>query len=165
MRLAFLGVCVFAAACSNQSGSLTTPSSLASVESAQTQAKGRAPVEVTFTKWVTTFPSFVGNANGVPGTFAATVLDRVPFDNGNIVKLEARYEVTDNDPARSFVALIEGTQNNGTQQAVLNGTIIRGWLLGAQVHVTFDVITPCPQFGQPRCFTGVIRIMPGSAGH
>jgi hypothetical protein len=131
--------------------------------STQTQAKGGAPVEVTFTKWVTTFPAFVGNANGVPGTFAATVLNRTAFDNGNIVKLEARYEVIDNDPEHSFVALIEGTQNNLTQQAVLNGTIIEGWLLGAQVHVTFDVIAPCPQFGQARCFTGVIRVMPGSA--
>ena len=163
MRFAFLGICVFAVACSNQSASPTTPSSVASVLSTQTQANGGAPVEVTFTKWVTTFPAFVGNANGVPDTFAATVLNRTAFDNGNIVKLEARYEVTDNDPEHSFVALIEGTQNARTQQAVLNGTIIEGWLLGAQVHVTFDVITPCPQFGQARCFTGVIRVLPGSS--
>jgi hypothetical protein len=164
MRQALLGFCIVAVACSNQPVSLTAPSGVASVIGTQTQANGRAAnVEVTFTKWVTTFPAFVGNANDVPGTFAATVLNRTAFDNGNIVKLEARYEVTAIDSEHSFVALIEGTQNNLTQQAVLNGTIIEGWLLGAQVHVTFDVIAPCPQFGQARCFTGVIRVMPGSA--
>jgi len=29
--------------------------------------------------------------------------------------------------------------------------------------VTYDRISPCPAFGKAVCFTGVIRIMPGSA--
>ena len=166
MRFAVLGVCVFAAACSGQPAALTAPTAVTSVAATQTQAKGGANIEVTFTKWVTTFPSFTGVAGGdVPGDFAATVLDRDVFPNGTITKLEARYEVIADDPAHSFVAHIEGTQNNHLLKAVLNGTIIDGWLLGAQVHVTFDVIAPCPQFGQARCFTGVIRVMPGSADH
>ena len=166
MKQAVLGFCVFAVACSSQPASLTAPSAVASVVGTQTQANGGAAnVEVTFTKWIEpAFPAFVGVAGGdVPGDFAATVLNRTAFDNGNIVKLEAQYEVIANDPEHSFVAHIEGTQNNGQQKAVLNGTIIKGWLLGAQVHVTFDVIAPCPQFEQARCFTGVIRVMPGSA--
>ena len=28
---------------------------------------------------------------------------------------------------------------------------------------TYDRIAPCPAFGQAVCFTGVIRVMPGSA--
>jgi hypothetical protein len=165
MKQAFLGFCVFAVACSSQPASLTAPSAVASDVGTQTQAKGGAAnVEVTFTKWVTAFPAFVGVAGGdVPGDFAATVLDRVAFDNGNIVKLEARYEVIADDPEHSFVALIEGTQNSQVQRAVLNGSVVEGWLTGARVHVTFDVIAPCPQFQQARCFTGVIRVMPGSA--
>ena len=107
---------------------------------AQTQASGGANVEVTFTKWITGFPAMAGVTGGdVPGTFAGTVLSRDPFDNGTIVQLEARYEVTGADPAHSFVAHIEGKQNNPTQKAVLNGTVIAGWLVGAQVQVTFDV--------------------------
>jgi hypothetical protein len=98
-----------------------------------------------------------------PGTFAATVLSRTAFDNGNIVKLEARYEVIDDGAGHSFVALVEGTQDNQTQKAVLNRTIIEGSLVGAQVHATFDVIRPCPEFGQSVCFTGVIRVISGSA--
>jgi hypothetical protein len=163
MRFAFIGICIFTAACSGQPLSPTSPSGVAGV-GAPTQASGGDPVEVTFTKWVPAFPTLAGVTGGdVPGTFAGAVLSRVPFDNGTIVQLEARYEVIDPDATHSFKAHIEGQQNSETQRAVFNGTIIEGWLLGAQVHVTYDRIAPCPAFGQAVCFTGVIRIMPASA--
>ena len=170
MRHAFIGLCIFTAACSSQPFSPTSPSGVAGV-SAQTQASGGHPVEVTFTKWSTGFPGLAGVTGGdVPGTFAGTVLSRDPFDNGTIVQLEARYGVTAADPAHSFVADIKGTQNNQTQQAVLDGTVISGWLAGAQVHVTYDIIVPAagtscvPQAPVNRtCFQGTIRVMPGSA--
>ena len=164
MRQAILGFCIFAAACTSQPASPTAPSGLVGVAATQAQANGRtANVEVTFTKWVPAFPTLAGVTGGdVPGTFAGAVLSRDPFDNGNIVQLEARYEVIGQDAARSFVAHIEGKQNNETQEAVFNGTIVEGWLLGARVHVTYDRIAPCPAFGKAVCFTGVIRIMPGS---
>ena len=164
MRHAIIGLCLFAAACGSQSFSPTSPSAVAGAPGAQTQANRGANVEVTFTKWVPAFPTLAGVTGGdVPGTFAGAVLSRDPFDNGNIVQLEARYEVIGQDAAHSFVAHIEGKQNNETQEAVFNGTIVEGWLLGAQVHVTYDRIAPCPAFGQAACFTGVIRVMPGSA--
>ena len=147
MRHAFIGLCIFTAACSGQSP--TSPSGLAGV-GAQTQASGGArsvgtfangtfkiaspgapmdPVEVTFTKWITAFPAMAGVTGGdVPGTFAGAVLSRNPFDNGTIVQLEARYGVTAADPAHSFIAVIEGKQNNQTQAAVLNGTVIAEWM-------------------------------------
>jgi hypothetical protein len=169
MRHAFIGLCLFTAACSGQPLSPTSPSGVAGL-GAQTQASGGAPIEVTFTKWSTGaaigtgIPTHTGVAGrDVPGTFAGTVLTRDVFDNGTINQLEALYEVAADDPAHSFVAHIEGKQNNETQEAVFNGTIIEGWLLGAQVHVTYDRIAPCPAFGQAVCFTGVIRVMPGSA--
>ena len=164
MRHAFIGLCIITAACSSQPLSPTSLSGVAGAAAAQTQANdGAANVEVTFTKWAAS-PGFGGVTGGdVPGTFAGAVLSRDPFDNGTIVQLEARYEVIGQDAAHSFVAHIEGKQNNETQEAVFNGTIIEGWLLGAQVHVTYDRIAPCPAFGKAVCFTGVIRIMPGSA--
>ena len=170
MRHAFIGLCMFTAACSGQSFSPTSPSGVAGV-GAQTQASGGDPIEVTFTKWVTAFPAMAGVTGGdVSGTFAGTVLSRDPFDNGTIVQLEARYEVTSTVPGHSFVAHIEGKQNNPTQKAVLNGTVIAGWLVGAQVQVTFDVIVPAtgtscvPEAPVNRtCFQGTIRVMPGSA--
>ena len=171
MRQAMIGFCIFTAACSSQPFSPTAPSVLAGVAGAQTQATGGASVEVTFTKWIAGFPAMAGITGGdVPGTFAGTVLSRDPFDNGTIVQLDARYEVTGDDAAHSFVALIEGKQNNPTQQAVLNGTVIAGWLAGARVQVTFDVIQPpagtscVPEAPvNSTCFQGTIRVMPGSA--
>ena len=171
MRHAFIGLCIVTAACSSQTPSPTSPSGVAGVPAAQTQANAGANVEVTYTKWITSFPAMAGVTGGdVPGTFAGAVLSRDPFDNGTIVQLEARYEVTGADPAHSFVAHIDGKTNNSTQKAVLNGTVISGWLVGARVHVTFDVIVPptgtscVPEAPLNRtCFHGTIRIMPGSA--
>ena len=171
MRNAFICLCIFTAACSGQTSSPTSPSGVAGGAAAQTQASGGTNVEVTFTKWITGFPAMAGVTGGdVPGTFAGTVLSRDPFENGTIVQLEARYEVTGADSAHSFVAHIEGKTNNPTQKAVLNGTVIAGWLAGAQVQVTFDVIVPptgtscLPEAPVNRtCFQGTIRVMPGSA--
>ena len=171
MRHAFIGLCIFTAACSGQPLSPTSPSGVAGRPGAQRQAEAGANVEVTFTKWVPGFPALAGVTGGdVPGTFAGTVLSRVPFDNGTIVQLEAQYEVTGADPAHSFVAHIEGKQNNPTQKAVPNGTVIAGWMVGAQAHVTFDVIVPATGTScvpaaplNSRCFQGTIRIVPGSA--
>ena len=171
MRHAFIGLCIFTAACSGQAFSPTSPSGVAGVAGAQTHANGGANVEVTFTKWSTGFPGLAGVTGGdVPGTFAGTVLSRDPFDNGTIVQLEAQYGVIATDGAHSFVAHIEGKQNNSTLEAVFNGTVIEGWMVGAQVHVTYDVIDPAPGTScvpaapvNRRCFQGTIRILPGSA--
>ena len=171
MRYALIGLCIFAAACSSQSFSPTSPLGAAGVPGAQTQAKGGANVEVTFTKWVAGFPALAGVTGGdAAGTFAGAVLSRDAFDNGTIVQLEAQYRVTGAHPAHSFVAHIEGTQNNQALQAVLNGTVIDGWLVGAQLHVTYDIIDPAPGTScvpaapvNRRCFQGTIRILPGSA--
>ena len=167
MRRLLLGLCIFTAACGDLGGPLTptAASGANGATGAETQAIGRPNVEVTFTKWVDpAFPLFKGVAGGdVPGDFAATVLERTAFDNGNIVDLRARYKVIADEEARSFEVEIEGKQNNETHHAVLNGSVIDGWLIGARVHVTFDVIEPCTQFNRPRCFTGVLRVLAGSA--
>ena len=170
MRHAFIGLCIFTAACSGQPISPTSPSGVAGV-GAQTPASGGAPVEVTFTKWITAYPAMAGVTSGdVPGTFAGAVLSRDPFDNGTIVQLEALYGVIADNPEHSFKAQIAGTLNNRTRKAVLNGTVVEGWLAGAQVQATFDVIVPatgtsCVLGAPPNstCFQGTIRVMPGSA--
>jgi hypothetical protein len=76
--------------------------------------------------------------------------------------------VTATDPAHSFVALPKSKekQNNPTQKAALNGTVIAGWLVRAQVQVTFDVIVPATGTScvpaapaNSRCFQGTIRTL------
>jgi hypothetical protein len=114
--------------------------------------------EFTFEKWFTAYPAMTGNTSFGAGTFAGAILSRIPFDNGVIVKLEALYQVTDPSGSRSFTAHIEGSENLETLTAVLNGAITDGWRIGSRVHVTFDVITPCPIHNRTTCFQGTIRI-------
>jgi hypothetical protein len=120
------------------------------------------PIEVTFIKWFTTFPAMTGNTSFGDGTFAGTILQRTAFDNGVIVQLQALYRVTDPSGIHSFTALIEGTQNNQTLTAVLNGVVTEGPMVGARVHVTFQRISPCALAIGPSvpgvCFQGTIRV-------
>jgi hypothetical protein len=157
VRKFFMATAVIAAGVITACSETTAPNNDTLVNSSTV-----APTEVTFTKWFTTFPNMTGFTGGdVAGTFAGQVLSLNPFDNGVILQLQARYEVTDPSGNRSFKAIIEGKQNNETGTAVLNGVITEGWQVGSHVHVTFQVITPC-QFGTGNvCFQGTIRILPG----
>ncbi len=158
VRKFFMAIAVIAAGVIPACSDVTAPKNDTLVNSST-----EAPhTEVTFTKWFTTFPSMTGFTGGdVAGTFAGQVLSLNQFDNGVIVQLQARYEVTDPSGNRSFKAIIEGKQNNQTGTAVLNGVITEGWQVGSHVHVTFRVITPC-QFGTGNlCFQGTIRILRG----
>jgi hypothetical protein len=146
--------CVALAACSD----MTAPKSQVTT----VNSSAAAPVEVTFIKWFTTFPAMTGNTSFGAGTFAGTILELTAFDNGTVAKLQALYRVTDPAGSHSFAALIQGTQNAETATAVLNGVITEGWRVGAQVHVTFQRITPCALAIGPSvpgvCFQGTIRI-------
>jgi hypothetical protein len=124
----------------------------------QSAAQARV-IQIDFTKWITAYPAMAGNTEYGDGTFAGTILSRTAFDNGVIVQLQARYVVTDPTGAgHSFTALIQGTENLVTSKAVLNGVVTEGWMIGAQVHVTFQVITPCQLGAHNLCFQGTIRI-------
>jgi hypothetical protein len=122
-------------------------------------AVGRV-VKITFTKWIAAYPAMTGFTSYGANTFAGEVLSLEESKNGVILRLQARYEVTDPSGSRSFKAVIKGKQNNKTGRAVLNGVITEGWRIGARVHVTYQVITPCPQSNGEAdvCFQGTIRI-------
>jgi hypothetical protein len=126
------------------------------------QSDARPVTEVSFIKWFTTYPTMTGNTSLGAGTFAGTITKRVVFDNGVIVQLGATYQVRDPSGEHSFTAAIEGTENLETASAVLNGVVTAGWRVGAQVHVTFDIIRPCALATGPTavgtCFQGTIRI-------
>ena len=135
-----------------------------SLAMAQGNGNPNRPIEVTFTKWVTTFPLMEGFTGGaVQGTFVGEVLQRQVSVNPNlnsIIRLEAIYEVQDGD--RSFTALIRGGTNGVTGAALLDGVILAGWRTGAPVHVEFQTIpgtTGC--VGAPlgaTCFQGTIHV-------
>jgi len=122
------------------------------------------PVEVTFTKWVTTSPLMEGFWGGDPSNkYVGEILQRQVSVNpalNSIVRLEAIYEIQDGD--HSFTALIRGGTNNVTGAAVLDGVVLAGWRTGAAVHVKFQTIpgtTGC--VGAPvgkTCFMGTIVV-------
>ena len=60
--------------------------------------------------------------------------------------------------AHSFVADLTGTLNTVTGQVVMNGTVVDGWLRGAQVHEEGQLVDPATLR-----FVGEIRIAPASA--
>jgi len=82
---------------------------------------------------------------GHPGSFAST--------GGSSVYLEADYEVTATEPAKSFTARVGGRYDLGIGRAVLYGFVSEGWMLGAQVVDEFHATTP-------GCVAGTLTITP-----
>ena len=112
-----LGFCVLGVACNQgQSSTPTSPSLFAAITANQPQSleAGGPPVEISFTKWITTSPHMTGFTNeGAIGTYAGESLSRTPFDNLVIVELKARYEVIDPNGLHSFKTVIEGRGPRG----------------------------------------------------
>ena len=125
----------------------------------------RAPVTVTFTKWVTTSvaPFLLEGVTGgdVAGVFAGEVLQRQVSTNPDVtqlIRLEAIYEVHADNPGHSFTALIRGGQTAVSGVGLLDGVIMSGWRTGAHVHVEFQRISGCAGNPAGPCFRGSIRI-------
>lgn len=59
---------------------------------------------------------------------------------------------------QSFTARLTGILNTETGHVVMNGKVIQGWLLGAQVHEEGQLVDAAT-LG----FDGQIRILPGTA--
>ena len=141
----------------------------------------RDPIEVTFTKWVTTGTFLAGIAGGdVDGRFVGEVLEGQtsvnpelnpnpegvpgPLVNG-VRRLEALYQVNAEDEEASFTALIRGGQNQVTGVARFTGFVVAGRRSGAQVRVEYQRYWAgdphCLDTGAPvtaTCFQGVIRV-------
>ena len=153
----------------------------------QATSLGSRPIEVTFTKWPTAqvpqpapLPMrslFAGNVGGDlgDGGFVAEVLDRkastacVFFDRlcapdvtpptitESIASLQAIYEVQADE--HSFIALIQG--GSTSRGGRLNGVIVSGWRIGANVRVAFDRLSSCTDrdgVAHGPCFDGTIRV-------
>ncbi len=78
-----------------------------------------AGVELTYKKWFAPgFPNMVGVVGGdIVGKFGGAVLQASPdaTDPNRFVQLKAVYIVIAPDPAQSFTAHVEGTQDNQTR--------------------------------------------------
>ena len=82
---------------------------------------------------------------GQPSSFASM--------GGSTIYLEADYEVTATDPAKSFTARVGGRFDLGIGRAVLYGYVSEGWMQGAQVVDTFHATAP-------GCVAGTLVLTP-----
>jgi hypothetical protein len=115
---------------------------------------------VTFTKWITTYPNMAGVVGGAvgAGTFAGEILNIGTV--GNITTIEALYHM--NGSRHSFTAHVYVTQNNVTGTAVITGRVTEGWLEDAQVTGEYKVLVPCPIGTAGMCFQGTLHVAPES---
>ncbi len=144
-----------------------------SVAKAQGPVDPNRPIEATFTKWVTTFPLMEGYWGDNPANrFVGEIFERqvsqrqantcyLPAPNcGRIIRLEALYEFHAGE--NSFTALIRGGTSGDSGAAILDGTILFGWRVGAPVHVEFQTIRGTPGcVGAPAgatCFRGTVHV-------
>jgi hypothetical protein len=150
------------------------------------QQRHRRPVEVTFTKWVTTTTPvtfLAGIAGGdIDGEFVGEVLEGQTSTNpalnpnpeglvgptvNGVRRIEAVYQVNADHEDKSFTALIRGGQNQVTGVARFTGFVVAGFRTGAQVQVVYQRYFTgdphCLDASAPvtgGCFQGTIRIGP-----
>jgi hypothetical protein len=126
-------------------------------ERGRTPAEGRrGGVDVTVTKWITTYPAMSGYTGGdLAGDFVGEILD-LKLSSLGITGIEAIYTVE--AERHSFAALIKGGENMETGAAVLDGVVLAGWRTGARVHVEFQQQSDCAGAPIGDCFVGTVHI-------
>jgi hypothetical protein len=116
---------------------------------------GLSPIQLQFDKQ--------GGANGVwngtvtgdaAGSLTTQLLSLDPA--GPILKVSFAWIVDAGD--QSFTAVLYGTLNTLTGEVEMDGTIVEGWLFGAQVHEEGQLVDPVA--GR---FKGTITIFPATA--
>ena len=162
---------------------LQMPPAIAGDQHQNRRHRHNRPIDVTFTKWVTTGTLLAGIAGGdIDGRFVGEVLEGQttvnpevnptpeglpgPTVNG-VRRLEAAYAVIADDEDASFTALIRGGQDQVTGVARFAGFVAAGWRSGAQVRVVYQRYfagdSHCLDAGAPvtaTCFQGTIQIGP-----
>ena len=117
-----------------------------------------APVLVTFDKHVVDPVAFVfaGTTGGdISGSLTSNLVS-LNASTGPNLHITFDWHVTAG--ARSFTARTDGIWNTKTGSVVMNGTVIDGYLLGAQVHEEGQLVDPAHLE-----FVGSIRVMPATA--
>src|SRR5262245_65638783 len=107
---------------------------LATAALAAAGPRSNAPVGVTFDKHVVDPTNFVfkGTTGGdVPGSLTSKLVG-TPEKTGSNMHVTFDWIVTAGP--KSFTARTKGTWNTKTGRVVMNGTVVDGYLLGAQVH-------------------------------
>src|SRR4029079_11497690 len=121
-------------------------------------AGAAAPLQVDWAKQVVDPASFVfeGTTTGAARGQMSSRLVSLDASTGPILHVTFDWTVTSG--SRSFTARTSGTWNTGTGRVVMNGRVIEGWLLGAQVHEEGQLVDRA-KLG----FAGFLRLLPNTA--
>lgn len=114
------------------------------------------PVRLEFAKCAIAEGVWEGTVTGDIGGDLRTELTSLRI-TGPIWHVDFNWIVTAGE--QSFVAALSGTLNTLTGRVVMNGTVIEGYLAGAQVHEQGQLVD-----AENSCFVGTIRVMPATAG-
>ncbi len=117
--------------------------------------------DVTFTKWITTFPDMMGLGGGAIGPAAFTGKLLTMNVVGTMEYAEALYHFEGSK--HSFDAHIYATQDDTTGTGVITGRITGGWLKGGSLTGEYNVLAECsidtPGNGMGAlCFQGVLHL-------
>jgi hypothetical protein len=113
------------------------------------------PVRLSFDKSAVSAGVWSGTVVGDVSGGLTTVLTAIE-PSGPIAHVEFDWIVSAG--AQSFTAHLYGTLNTNTGAVVMNGTVVDGWLEGAQVHEAGQLVDAASLR-----FQGEIRVMPASA--
>jgi hypothetical protein len=115
------------------------------------------PVQLSFEKCPSGAGTWAGAVAGdVTGTLM-TVLNSADATDGI---LHVNFDWIVGAATQSFTANLDGILSTKTGSVVMNGTVVEGWLEGAQVHEEGQL---APDLGAG-CFRGSIRLMPATGG-
>jgi hypothetical protein len=107
--------------------------------------------------WVGGPPSHYVGETSDGGTIEMWVYD--PYVVGNVQRFTAELRLAIG--GHSLTAMLSGQFNFSTGRVVLNGTVVDGWLAGAQVHEESQYVGDDPGTGGP-IFRGTVQLMPRS---
>lgn len=149
-RIAHLALVAF-------TGGLLLTASLGVAAASANSGQAHRDADVTFTKWITTFPDMAGVDGGAvgPGAYSGEILKYTP---GSVTVIDALYHI--NGSKHSFTALVEVKQTG--LKAVILGVVTDGWEKGDLVNGQYTQIN-CDHDGiTTACFRGTLDLSPGS---
>jgi len=112
------------------------------------------PIRLQFDKQGGANGTWNGTVTGdVEGSLTTQLLSATPA--GPILNVTFAWIVSAGE--QSFTAVLKGTLNTLTGKVEMDGTIVEGWLLGAQIHEEGKLVDP--QLGR---FQGTITIFPAT---
>jgi hypothetical protein len=123
-------------------------------------SEGSGGIPVSFEKHIVDPANFKFQGTtgaAVKGTLASMIVPYTLDASGPVWHFTFEWDVTADVAQKSFVALTDGTLDTATGSVVMDGSVVRGWHLGARVHEEGQLVDP-----STLTFAGTIVIMPGA---